>query len=289
MKIFDGKTAVITGGASGIGFALANAATDRRMNVVLADIEETALEIAVARLEAQQAQVLGVVTDTRQKSAVENLLQESTDKFGEIHLLFNNAGVVNGGEPTPVWALPDSDWDWVMGVNFYGVLNGIQIFTPHMIAHGEEGRIVNMASISAFIPGNAPYGISKSGVIILSEKLAFDLEAAGSQIGASVICPGWVNTKIADAERNRPGELKSSANPTGKGLDLQDLLSSSKSPDELASHVFDAIEKDNFYIFPHTGWDYLVREHAESMLARKGPHRFDLQAHVASRDQGADI
>ena len=289
MDSFEGKTAVITGGASGIGFALANQAADRQMNVVLADIEEAALQKAVVHFEERQTPVIGVKADTRQKDSLENVFQEATSKFGNIHLLFNNAGVVNAGNQTPIWELPDADWSWVMGVNFYGVLYGLQTFVPHMINHGELGHIVNTASIAAFIPGGGPYGVSKYGVISLSEQLAFDLETAGGKIGASVLCPGWVNTKIGDAERNRPGELKSEANPDGAGLGIEALLAGSKSPDDLAAHVFEAIEQSNFYIFPHSGWDYLVTDHAEAMVARGGPYQFDIVAHIASRADGKEV
>lgn len=289
MKAFSGKTAVITGGASGIGLALANAAADRQMNVVLADIEENALQTAVEHLEKRQTPVLGILSDVSQKPALENLRDETTARFGNIHLLFNNAGVVNGGEAKPVWDMPDTDWDWVMGVNFYGILGGLQTFAPHMVAHGEEGHIVNTASIASFIPGSVPYGISKYGVIILSEALANDLETAGGTIGASVVCPGWVNTKIGDAERNRPGALKSDANPENSGLGINELLAGSKSPEDLATHVFEAVEKDQFYIFPHSGWDYLVTAHAEAMVARGPVFKFDLTAHIATRSDGKDI
>ena len=129
MKDFKGKTAVITGGASGIGFALANAAADRQMNVVLADIQEDALKAAVEHFESRQTQVLGVVTDTSIKSSIENLYQEATEKFGNIHLLFNNAGVVNGGAPTPVWELPEQDWNWVMGDFFLCAYSPTQTFS----------------------------------------------------------------------------------------------------------------------------------------------------------------
>ena len=287
MREFKGKTAVITGGASGIGFALANQAALRQMNVVLADIETEALEHAIAHFEDRQVPVLGVETDTRMRESIDNLFNQATARFGNVHLLFNNAGVVNGGGPMPVWELPDEDWDWVMGVNFYGVLHGVRAFTPHMVAHGESGHIVNTASIAAFIPGSGPYGVSKHGVVILSEALARDL--AETAIGASVVCPGWVNTNISDAERNRPDGLKSRANPDGQGLGLNALLGASKSPEALAGIVFDAIENDNFYIFPHPGWDYMLRDHTAAMLARSSVYQFDMEAHVATREAGEDI
>ena len=162
MKGFSGKTAVITVGASGIGLELANATADRQMNVVLADIEENALQAAVEHLEKRQTPVLGILTDVSQKPALENLRDETTAKFGNIHLLFNNAGVVNGGTAKPIWDMPDTDWDWVMGVNFYGILGGLQTFAPHMVAHGEEGHIVNTASIVLLLSPGAFHTASVS-------------------------------------------------------------------------------------------------------------------------------
>lgn len=289
MQSFKGRTALITGGAGGLGMAFARQAAARQMNVVLADVQEDALHAAVEELEARQCPVLGVITDTRQKQAFENLLNETKAKFGNVHLFFNNAGVVNAGPPVPVWELPEVDWTWVMGVNFYGVLHGIQTIVPHMVDHGEIGHIVNTASIASFIPGGGPYGVSKFGVIHLSEALSFDLKARESNIGASVLCPGWVNTGIGEAERNRPDDLKNTNNPDSSGLGIQELLAGSKTPEDLASHVYGAIENDQFYIFPHEGWDYMVREHYEAMLARGEAYHFDIAAHIATRAGGKDI
>ena len=289
MKNFEDKTSVITGGASGIGFAIAKLCSEKKMNVVLADIEKEALKTSVKYFEDRQINVLGVQIDAKNKKSLENLFNETKERFGKIHLLFNNAGVVNGGSPTPIWELPKQDWDWVMGVNLMGVLNGIQTFTPHMIEHGEEGHIVNTASIAAFIPGAGPYGVSKSGVVMLSETLALDLKKINAKIGASVICPGWVNTKISDAERNRPKELDSPSNPDRIGLGMNKILEAGKSPEKLAEQVFKAIEGNSFYIFPHQGWDYLLREHTEAMLRREGPYVFNTMAHLATRAEGKDV
>ena len=289
MREFADKTAVITGGASGIGFALAQLCVERRMNIVLADIEKEALASATQHFEDEQGNVLGLKTDVSNKKSVEALFDQATSRFGKIHLLFNNAGVVNGGSPPPIWNLPREDWAWVMGVNLMGVLNGIQTFTPHMIEHGEEGHIVNTSSIAAFIPGAGPYGVSKSGVVMLSETLALDLKKAKAEIGASVICPGWTNTKISDSERNRPKELKSASNPEGLGLGMNSILEAGKSPEKLAEQVFESIENDRFYIFPHQGWDYLLTEHTEAMLRREGPHNFNSSAHLAKRAEGKDV
>ena len=289
MQSFADKTAVITGGAGGIGMALAGKCADEGMNLVLADVEEVALQQAVAHFAAQGRPVLGVVTDTMRKDSVNNLLQEAQRRFAKVHLLFNNAGVVNGGAPKPVWELPEVDWNWVLGVNLYGVLHGLQAFVPHMLAHGEQGHIVNTASIAAFIPGNGPYGVSKYGVITISEALAQGLAAANANIGASVLCPGWVNTQIGDAERNRPDAYDNPDNPERKGLGIEALMSGSKPPEELAGQVFDAIRREQFYVLPHSGWDDMVRDHAAAIVARAGPYVFDMEAQIARGLRGEDV
>ena len=289
MKEFQGKTAVVTGGASGMGLAFAKKFADARMNVVLADIEEAALQNAVTYFEERQQPVLGVVTDTMRRDSVENLFARSVAEFGRVHVLCNNAGVVNGGPPTPIWALPDVDWEWVMWVNFYGVLYGLQTFVPHMLEHGESGHIVNTASVAAFMPGGGPYGVSKYGVIHLSEALHRDLAAAESKLGASVLCPGWVNTRIDEAERNRPGALASASNPSGTGLQLGNTLSEGMAPEAVADLVFEAIENDRFYILPHPGWDDVVTGHAEAIVARQGPYTLDVMDLMDKRAQGIDV
>jgi NAD(P)-dependent dehydrogenase (short-subunit alcohol dehydrogenase family) len=271
MKSFEGKTAVVTGGASGIGFALAERFAQARMNVVLADIEESALEQAVAHFEARQQRVLGVVTNTMRKESIEELFAKSTAEFGNVHILCNNAGVVSGGDRVPTWEIGDADWNWVMGVNFYGVLYGIQTFVPHMLSHGEEGHIVSTASVMALVPGGGTYGVSKHGVLVLSEGLYRDLKDAGAAIGASVLCPGWVDTKIGEAERNRPSDLTSASNPDGVGLQLGDVLKQGKAPADVAELVFESIREERFYILPHAGWDEAVLGRVAAIVARGAP------------------
>ena len=289
MQNFAGKTAVITGGASGIGFALAERFADARMNVVLADIEEAALERAVAHFEERQQRVLGVVTNTMRRDSIEELLAKTVAEFGNVHVLCNNAGVVSGGDRVPIWEISDADWDWVMGVNFNGVLYGMQTFVPHMLSHGEEGHIVSTASVMALVPGGGTYGVSKHGVLVLSEGLYRDLKDAGSAIGASVLCPGWVDTKIGEAERNRPGELSSNTNPQGAGLGLGNVLKQGKSPADVAQLVFDSIREERFYILPHAGWDEAVRGRVEAIVARGAPYEMDMGALVAKRADGIDV
>jgi len=289
MQNFTGTTAVITGGASGIGLAYARRCAALGINLVLADIEAGALQRAVTWFEERQHPVIGVITDTMRKASIEALLADAIARFGNVHLLFNNAGVVNGGAPVPIWEVPDQDWDWVLGVNLHGVRHGLQTFVPHMLGHGEPGHIVNTASIAAFIPGGGPYGVSKYGVVLISEALRHGLAAAKSKIGASVLCPGWVDTKIAEAERNRPGTLASRRNPAGEGLPIGSALKEGKSPDTIAGIVFDAIVEDRFYILPHAGWDDVVTGHAAAIVARGDAFRLDTQTILARRAQGIDV
>jgi NAD(P)-dependent dehydrogenase (short-subunit alcohol dehydrogenase family) len=204
MQQVEGKTAVVTGAASGIGFALAQRFADAGMQVVLADIQENALDQAVKLLHDRQAQVIGVVTDAMVEASVRSLAERAIDKFGKVHVLCNNAGVTNTASAgLAVWEVPNEDWNWVMGVNFQGVLYGLQAFLPGMLAHGEHGHIVNTASGAALLPGQGPYGVSKHSVLCLTETLYFDLQARNAAIGTSVLCPGFVATNIVDAERNR--------------------------------------------------------------------------------------
>ena len=277
MQNFEGKTAVVTGGASGIGFALAERFAQARMNVVLADIEQQALERAVKTLEERQYRVIGVVTDTMRRDAVQALADRTVAEFGKVHILCNNAGVVSRNSAgRPVWELPDADWQWVMGVNFWGVLYGLQAFVPGMVAHGEEGHVVNTASLAGWMPGGGPYGVTKHGVLSLSETLYSDLKARDSRISASVLCPGFVNTQIFNAERNRPQTL--AVSDTGPDLmaGAQAMLAQGKQPAEIANRVFDSITQDRFYILPHPAWDDIVKNRTAHALARGAPLTMDM-------------
>ncbi len=276
MQNFKGGTAVVTGGASGIGLALAQRFADAGMNIVLADIEEQALERAVESFQMRQQPVLGCVTNTMRRESVDALLAAATARFGNIHILCNNAGVVSGGPPQAIWQVSQSDWDWVMGVNFNGVLYGIQAFVPHMLEHGEPAHVVNTASVAAFMPGGGSYGVSKHGVLVVSEAMYRDL--AGSNVGVSVLCPGWVNTQIARAERNRPGNLKSAHNPDGQALDVESALQAGRQPSDIAEAVYQAIEQDRFYILPHRGWDKVAVGRTAAIVARGAPYDLDIQA-----------
>ena len=275
MQNFEGKTAVITGAASGIGLALAERAAAARMNVVLADIEEKALAEAVKRIEERQVRAIGVPANTMIEESVQALAERAIGEFGKVHLVCNNAGVastVNAGKP--VWEIPDRDWDWVMGVNFYGVLYGIRAFVPHMLEHEESAHIVNTASLAALLPGGGTYGVSKHGVLALTEGLQRDFADRGANINASVLCPGFVNTNIHAAERNRPEDMAAgAATPEQDAMMtalMQDMLSKGKDPSEIAETVFKSIAENRFYILPHPAWDEFVLGRVQQIIAR-GP------------------
>ena len=287
MKAFEGRTAVVTGAASGIGFALAERFAQARMNVVLADIEKNALDRAVKSLEERQHRVVGVVVNTMLKESVHDLARRAIDAFGKVHVLCNNAGVAAGSEAgKAVWELPDTDWEWVMGVNFYGVLYGLQAFVPHMLAHGEPGHVVNTASLAGLLPGGGPYSVSKHGVVALSEGLHRDLKLRNAAIRASVLCPGLVNTQIYDAERNRPGRTGASGADSPGAQQMKAMLSGGKQPAEVAQIVFDAIEAERFYVLPHPAWDGYLRSTFDAVLARGAPFSIDFEDMARRRAAG---
>ena len=289
MREFQGKTAVVTGGASGIGKGLADRFANERMNVVLADIEESALDKAVKEMRELQHSVIGIVTNTMRKESIEELLQKTVAEFGNVHILCNNAGIAS---MTPglkgVWEVPEADWKWTMGVNFDGVLYGIQTFVPHMLAHGETSHIVNTASLAAVTPGGGPYGVSKHAVLALTEGLAGDLKANNANIGVSVLCPGFVNTSIHDAERNRPDDLLSTG--TGEAGDqlamMKGLLARGLQPSEVADIVLQSIIDESLYILPHSAWDDRVRARVEGILARGGLPDFDFDEILRRQQNG---
>jgi len=285
MKDFAGKTAVVTGAASGIGLAMAERFAEARMNVVMADIEEQQLAEQAERLTKLQYSVKPVVTDAMRREAIDHLRDEAIAAYGNVHVLCNNAGVVSGGISPPIWEISDADWEWVMGVNFWGVMHGLRAFVPHMLEHGEAGHIVNTASVAAFMPGGDTYGVSKHGVLVVSEGLHRDLAARNSALHASVLCPGWVNTKIAEAERNRPPNFANANNPDGAPLDMGDALLKGRQPSDIAQQVFNAIEAEQFYVLPHKGWDQVALGRTQAMIDRGDPYKLDM---VAMREEGRE-
>ena len=259
MKEFSGRIAVVTGAASGIGLAFAMRFAKEGMKVVLADIEEAPLAAARAAIEAQGGKAVAVRTNVMREEEVKRLADAAFDAFGNVHVLCNNAGVSGGAGADGVWNVPREDWDWVLGVNFSGVLHGIRYFVPRMLAKGEPGHIVNTASVAGLVTGGtgAPYTISKHGVVALSELLYKDLKARNAKLSASVLCPGWVNTQIIDSARNRPEDVKPRTAPAAPTPELLARLAAVRAflkegiqPDAVAGLVIEAIKGDTFYIVP---------------------------------------
>jgi len=271
MKNFEGKTAVITGAASGIGKALAEKFAQEKMQVVLADIEEEALNKTVDNLRQYQHRVIGIKTDVLVEESIDELFAKATEEYGNVHILCNNAGIGANSGNKAIWEIDKHDWDWVMGVNYQGVLKGIQTFLPHMLEHGEEGHVVTTVSMAGLLPGAGTYGVSKHAVMALTEGLSRDLITRNAKINASVLCPGFVDTNIDKSERNRPshlGEVQEVTNDIGVEI-MSSMLRQGKKPEEIAGIVFEAIKENIFYILSHPAWDETLRSHFENILSRK--------------------
>jgi NAD(P)-dependent dehydrogenase (short-subunit alcohol dehydrogenase family) len=278
VKEFKGKTAVVTGAASGIGRALAARCVREGMKVVLADVEEGALLQTEKEMKDTGAVVLAVRTDVSKAEDVEKLAQKTLETFQEIHLLFNNAGV-QGGEFASIWKNTIADWEWALGVNLWGVIHGIRIFVPIMLRQGTECHIVNTSSLSGIIagPGLGVYRVTKHGVFSLSETLFHELSRKGSQIGVSVLAPYFVSTRVADSDRNRPSDAgvirrKKELSQKESHAWMRKAIQEGMSPDEVAEIVFGAIREKRFYVFtdPDASLPF-VRMRFEDILAMKNP------------------
>lgn len=277
MRNFKDKVAVITGAASGIGRSLAERCAREKMKIVLADVEESALNKTAQELKNAGAAVLAVRTDVSKAADIEVLASKTLEAFGAAHLLFNNAGV---GAGTTVWESAVADWEWVLGVNLWGVIYGVRAFVPVMLKQDEECHIVNTASIAGLTSGAAlgAYRVSKHGVVALSETLACELAAIGAKIKVSVLCPGGVNTQIMESARNRPAETQTGAaaestNPAVKQMDelLRGLIETGRSPARIAAAVFDAIHGEKFYILTHPEMTPMIQKRMTDILQERNP------------------
>jgi NAD(P)-dependent dehydrogenase (short-subunit alcohol dehydrogenase family) len=279
MQDFEGKVAVVTGAASGMGRAMAERFASEGMKVVLADVEEPVLEATVTELKHKEYDVLGVRTDVSKQESVEALADRAIEAYGKVHIVCNNAGV--GGERGTIWEETQKAWDYMMGVNFWGVVHGIRVFVPRMLEHGEPGHIVNTASIAALGPGWGIYGVTKHAVIAMTEWLTQNLQMVDANIKASVLCPSGVATNITSTWRNRPPELQEdpSTPPSAEELRLRryrqrmtEAVAAGKQPAEIAEIVLDAIKNEDFYILTHPEQEeWRVRSRAEMIVSRKGP------------------
>ena len=272
MKDVAGKVAFITGGASGMGLAMAHSLSAAGMKVVIADIEQQALDAALQQFSDSNSEVIGMRVDVTRREAMEQAAADTIAEFEKVHVVCNNAGVAVGGT---IDNMSYKDWDWVMGVNLDGVVNGVQAFLPLINAHGEGGHFVNTASMAGHIPVPAlsVYNTSKFAVVGMSEVMRLDL--AAHNIGVSVLCPGVVRTNIFESGRNRPGDLTAETDTASQLLQddggnpeqLQAMLEGALDPAVVGDMVLHAIQTDELYIFSHPEFQAPVTARAEEISA----------------------
>ena len=280
------KTAVITGAANGIGLAIAERLLKAGMKVVIADIDPNSIDKQVSRLKSEGYPVEGKVTDVTSESSVRELAEFTISKFGNIHILCNNAGIGGGAaDDKSLWEASISDWKWVLDINVWGVIHGIRVFTPIMLAHGEEGHIINTASKAGLIVGTSLYSTSKHTVIALTEALYAQLKQVNSKLAVSVLCPGAVNTNLnSNSNRIRPVDTKSDENSNlsnqNKSIQSKNFMSTyqstvqtrmaaGKEPSEIAEMLMQGLENGDFYIMPSRLEDAVVDERYKNIQARK--------------------
>jgi NAD(P)-dependent dehydrogenase (short-subunit alcohol dehydrogenase family) len=273
MRTFAGKVAVVTGAASGIGFELAKIFAEEAMAVVMADVEEAALAHAVEALEAAGGRVLGVPTDVSKAEAVEAVAERAVQAFGAIHVACSNAGVFTGGQ---LWDASLADYEWLLGVNVWGVIHGIRSFVPRMIAQGDECHLVNTASMAALtaLPYTGIYHMTKHAVLALSESLFHELRFAAPRVKVSCLCPELIATAIARAERNRPAELAGAA-PSTSGELVRTAITEGTArgmpPRLIAERTLQAIREERFYILAEDAWREAALLRCEDIRLGRNP------------------
>ena len=275
---FKGKTAVITGAGSGFGLASARIGASLGMQLVLIDVQQDTLDAANAELQAAGAQTLALRLDVSDAAQMEAMADSVKSRWGAPHLVFNNAGVGSGGL---IWENTTQDWDWVLGVNLMGVVHGVRLFTPMMLEAAAQdaawqGHIVNTASMAGLLnpPNMGVYNVSKHAVVALSETLYQDLRLVTGQIGASVLCPYFVDTGISQSFRNRPANME--GNPTRSqkvqhAMISKAVASGKVSAAEVAQLVFDAVANNQFYIYSHPKAIGAVQTRLEDVLQARNP------------------
>jgi len=277
---FAGRTAVLTGAGSGFGLECARIAAARGMRLVLVDVQQDALDAAAAECRAAGAEVLARRVDVSDAGQMQQLADAVRERFGAPHLVFNNAGVGSGGL---VWENSLADWQWVLGVNLWGVVHGVRLFTPMMLAAARadpawRGHIVNTASMAGLLtpPNMGVYNVSKHAVVALTETLFQDLRLVTDQVGASVLCPYFVPTGITQSGRNRPGAAAPDAAPTasqriGQAMLDKAVASGRVSAAEVAHKVFEAVAGDRFYVFSHPQALGNVQSRMEAIVGQGNP------------------
>jgi NAD(P)-dependent dehydrogenase (short-subunit alcohol dehydrogenase family) len=263
MQEFEGRVAVVTGAASGIGLATATRFAQEGMRVVLADIERAPLAEAVSKLEGLGHEVRGIQTDVTQWSAVQSLADQTLEAFGQVNVVHNNAGVVRAGR---LEELSLADWEWVLGVDLWSVIYGVKAFLP-LIREAGEGHIVNTASSAGLqaSPEIGPYNVAKFGVVALTETLHLELSSEDSPIGASVLCPGAIATRIGESERNRPDPATETETNQRFHEMAGKVVARGHSPESVAELVVSAIRGQEFWILTHPEWIDVLRRRVEGM------------------------
>jgi NAD(P)-dependent dehydrogenase (short-subunit alcohol dehydrogenase family) len=269
MQDLAGKVAVVTGGAGGLGRAMAESFGAQGMKIVLADIEQEALDVTAGQLKADGVEVTAVVTDVSDHGQIERLADSAWQAYGGAHVLCNNAGVVKGAR---TWALTRDDWTWVLGVDLWSVIYATEAFVPRMLEQNQGGHIVNTASMAGLLPvaNLGPYNVAKAGVIALSEGLHMDLSAEHSDIGVSVLCPGFIKTGITESGRNRPASLAETAAPRTSARTTAGVQST-MSAAQVAQLVVDAVRTKRFWIVTHDRYHPIIRERAEGICTGDAP------------------
>jgi NAD(P)-dependent dehydrogenase (short-subunit alcohol dehydrogenase family) len=284
MELQAGQVAVVTGAGSGIGLALAERFASAGLNIVAADVQDDALASAAEKIAAHGVEVHTARCDVSKEEQVAALAQATLDRFGGVHVVCNNAGVAAQADP---WFGPLSAWEWVMGVNFWGVVHGCRAFLPHLIG---GGHIVNTASIAGLYPGFSPaYDASKHAVVAISEGLYNAMTMAGLPVGVSVLCPGWVRTNIMDADRNWPSELgeKPPLAPISEivGHHVRRAIAEGATPAFIADAVADSVLADRFWVIPQLEFLDLVVRRWDGIAERANPSRTEQTPGMPPQEQ----
>lgn len=274
MERLTDRVAWITGGASGIGLALARRLAREGVKLVLVDVEQSALDNAARTLRDEGATVLALRCDVSKSEEIGAAAKEALAKFGVIHIIVNNAGVGGGGGP--MWTVSEADWQWTIGVNLNGVINGIRLLLPALIASGEEGHVINTASMAGLTstPFMGPYTATKHAVVAMSECLAKELELSQSKVSVSVLCPGFVQTNINTSHRNRPDDIgPMTKNPGAEKFAsvLDQLVKAGQPADKVADDVVHAIKDRKFYILTHPEMKPAIEHRMKQILEESQP------------------
>ena len=271
MKMLEGKVAAVTGAASGLGRAMALAFAGEGMHAALADVDEPGLQSTLNEVQSRGVRAFAMRVDVSRYQDVESFCSKAIAQFGATHVVCNNAGVSPLGA---VWENTLADWQWILGVNLWGVIHGVRAFVPRLLAQG-EGHVVNTASVAGLIspPGMGAYNVTKHAVVALSESLHHDLRLRGSPVGVSVLCPAYVPTGIADSERNRPRELLNPGkSPSKEEAMLKKAVASGKlSADDVARAVVAAVKEERFYVLTHPRIKGAIRARMEDILDERAP------------------